>query len=201
MVRIGETAQYEEALRFVGIEPGWSALDAGYGAGGYIPLLCELVGATGRVAALDLAPENIAYDESPVREGRRAAPVDLRVVSVLDLPFPDATFDCVWCVNVAQYLTEPEFARIISEFRRVTKPGGFIAVKELDVTLFQFLPLDLATLARLATARRAKAADTGVLGAKCGPLLAPFFRQIGLTDLVRKSWLVERWAPLMPPTR
>jgi arsenite methyltransferase len=176
-------------------------LDAGCGAGGYVRLLCELVGAAGRVSALDLAPENIAHVERLIREANCTVPVDLRVGSVLDLPFADGTFDCVWCANVAQYLTEAEFVRVMGEFRRVTKPGGLVAVKELDVTLLQFLPLDPAILARLAAARRAKAAETGLLGAWCGPSLGPFFRQAGLEELVRRSWLVERWAPLPPSTR
>jgi arsenite methyltransferase len=71
----------------------------------------------------------------------------------------------------------------------------------LDVTLLQFLPLDPAILARLAAARRAKAAATGLLGAWCGPSLGPFFRQAGLEEPVRRTWLVERWAPLPPSTR
>lgn len=81
------------------------------------------------------------------------------------------------------------------------KPGGLVAVKELDVTLLQLLPLDPAILARLAAARRAKATEAGVLGAWCGPSLGPFFRQAGLHGLVRRTWLVERWAPLPPATR
>ena len=40
-----------------------------------------------------------------------------------------------------------------------------------------------------------------MLGACADRLLGPFFRQAGLTDIVRKSWLVERWAPPPPPTR
>jgi arsenite methyltransferase len=194
-------AEYEEALRFVGIKPSWTVLDAGCGSGGYVPLICELVGSTGRVTALDLAPENIAQVEQLVRESHSAAPVDSQIGSVLDLPFADATFDCVWFANVAAYLTKAEFARAMGEFRRVTKPGGIIAVKDLDVTLFQFLPLDPAIMARLAAARRAKAAQTEVLGAWCGPSLAPFFRQTGLEDIVRQSWLIERWAPVLAPTR
>ena len=194
-------AEYEEALRFAGIKPGWTVLDAGCGSGGYVPLMCEHVGSTGRVAALDLAPENVAQVERLVSGGRCAAPVDLRVGSVLDLPFADATFDCVWSANLAQYLTKTEFALVMGEFRRVAKPGGLVAVKDFDATLFQFLPLDPAILARLIAARRAKEADTGLLGIACAPLLGPFFRQAGLTDLVRRSWLVERWAPLQRQTR
>ena len=194
-------AEYEDALRFVGILPGWTVLDAGCGAGGYVPLIGELVGSTGRVAALDLAPENLTQIERLVQDDALQAPIDLRLGSVLDLPFADATFDCVWCANVAQYLTEAEFTRVLGEFRRVTKPGGIVAVKDFDATILQILPLDPAIHARLITARRAKAAETGLLGTSCGPFLGPFFRRAGLTDLARKSWLVERWAPPPPPTR
>src|SRR5215203_5486535 len=142
-----------------------------------VPLICELVGARGQVTALDLAPENVAHVERLIQEGRCAAPVDVRIGSVLDLPFADATFDCVWCANVAQYLTEVEFTRVMGEFRRVTKPGGLVAVKDFDATLLQMLPLDPAIWARLAAARQAKAAATGLLGGCCGPSLAPFFRR------------------------
>jgi arsenite methyltransferase len=194
-------AEYEEALRWVGIQHGWAVLDAGCGSGGYVPLLCELVGSSGQLTALDLAPENVAQVEQLVRKGQCAAPMDVRIGSVLDLPFAEATFDCVWCANVAQYLTEAEFTRAMAEFCRVTKPGGLVAVKDSDGTLLQLLPLDPALMARQVAARRAKAADTGVLGAWCGSSLARFFRQAGLTDIVRKGWLVERWAPMPPYTR
>ena len=156
-------AEYEDAVRFVGILPGWTVLDAGCGSGGYVPLIGELVGATGRVAALDLAPENVARVERLVREGRCVAPVDPHLGSVLDLPFADATFDCVWCANVALYLTEAEFTRVMGEFRRVTKPGGLVAVKDFDGTILQILPLDPAIHARLVAALRAETADTGLL--------------------------------------
>lgn len=188
--------EYEEALRFVGINPGSTVLDAGCGSGGYVPLLGELVGPAGQIQALDLAPENVAHVERLVQQGHCAAPLDVRVGSILDLPFADATFDCVWCANVAQYLTEAEFTRVMGEFRRVAKPGGLVAVKDSDGTLLQLLPLDPGIWARHVALRRAKAAATGVLGSWCGSSLARFFRQAGLTDIVRKGWLAERWAPV-----
>jgi hypothetical protein len=103
----------------------------------------------------------------------------------------------VWCANVAQYLT----TRLIGEFRRVTKPGDLVAVKDSDGTLLQVLPLAPAIVARQVAARHVKAAETRILGAWCGSSLAPFFRWAGLTDIVRKGWLVERWAPPTPATR
>ena len=105
----------------------------------------------------------------------------------------------MWCANVSQYLTEAEFSQVLGEFRRVTKPGGVIAVKDFDATLVQLLPLDPGIMARLVAARRARAADTGITW--WGPLLGPFFRAAGLIDLARRTWLVERWAPPAPATR
>jgi arsenite methyltransferase len=107
----------------------------------------------------------------------------------------------VWCANVAQYLTEAEFTRVMAEFHRVTKPDGLVAVKDSDGTLLQLLPLDPAIWARHVAVRRAKAAETGVLGSWCGSSLARFFRHAGLRGIVRKGWLVERWAPPTPATR
>jgi arsenite methyltransferase len=59
--------EYEYALRFVGIQAGWTVLDAGCGSGGYVPMICDQTGPTGRVSALDLAPENVAQVEGLMR--------------------------------------------------------------------------------------------------------------------------------------
>jgi len=193
--------EYEDALRFVGIQAGWTVLDAGCGSGGYVPMICEQTGPTGRVSALDLAPENVAQVEGLMRGGHCQAPVEARVGSLLDLPYAEASFDGLWCANVVQYLTKAEFARAMAEFRRVTKPGGVVAVKDSDRTLLQVLPIDPAVHARVTWAWRQKAAKTGLLGPWCGSTLASFFREIGLMEIERRSWLIERWAPPSPATR
>ena len=193
--------EYEDALRFVGVQAGWTVLDAGCGSGGYVPMICDQVGPTGKVSALDLAPENVAQVEGLVRGGHCRAPVEGRVGSLLDLLYPEATFDALWCANVVQYLTSAEFVRAMAEFRRVTRPGGIVAVKDSDRTLLQVRPIDPAVHARVTWAWREKAAKSGPLGSWCGPMLAPFFREAGLVNIERRSWLVERWAPPSPATR
>jgi arsenite methyltransferase len=193
--------EYEDALRSVGIQSGWKVLDSGCGAGGFLPLMCELAGSAGVVTALDLAPENVARVDKLVQEGRLPRNVQTCVGSMLSLPFKDASFDCVWSGNVMQYMTDTEVAGALAEFRRVLKPGGTLAAKEFDLTMAQLLPVDPGLMARFLSVRRSQAAEAGIRG----PLLAAYipadFRQAGFVEVWRRSYLVERWAPLEARTR
>ena len=128
----------------------------------------------------------------------RLSLVQTKIGSVLSLPFEDATIDCVWCANVAQYLTKPEFDRAIAEFKRVLKPGGTLAIKEHDTTIAHLHPLDPSIFARLIAARRSA---SNALGSWSGTSMPSLLRNAGLTDVSRKGWLVERWAPMAPYTR
>ena len=67
--------EYETMLRWVGIQPGWHVLDAACGNGSFLPLLSELVGATGKVSAIDLAPENVQVVEQRAQQSSWLAPV------------------------------------------------------------------------------------------------------------------------------
>jgi ubiquinone/menaquinone biosynthesis C-methylase UbiE len=117
-------------------------LDAGCGSGAFLPPLAGLVGPRGRVSAIDLAPEHVPL--AARRVSRAVCPVDVRQGSVLRLPYPDATFDVVWCANVVQYLDDDddELLRALSEMSRVVRDGGVVAVKDLDATLVTARPGD-----------------------------------------------------------
>ncbi len=192
--------EYEAALRNVGVPAGATVLDAGCGGGGFLPALCELVGPQGAVTALDLAPENVALVEARVRSGILPANVGTQVGSVLALPFADATFDHVWCANVAQYLTASEFTQMAAEFKRVAKPGALITVKDYDSTLLQLHPLANDFVTRLWLARRDNS-PSGVIGPWGGTSIPSRLRAAGLVEMSQKGWLVERWAPPSPATR
>jgi SAM-dependent methyltransferase len=192
--------EYEGALRRAGVKSGGAVLDAGCGNGGFLPILCELVGREGSVTALDLAPENVAFVEARIRAG--ALPTSLRtsVGSLLALPFPNGVFDHVWCANVAQYLTTSEFGLVAAEFRRVAKPGALITIKEFDSTIMQLHPFANDFLARLWAERRKQAASD-LIGPWGGTSIPSLLRKAGLTDISANGQLVERWAPAPDATR
>jgi ubiquinone/menaquinone biosynthesis C-methylase UbiE len=116
--------EYEAMLRSVELQPGWRVLDAGSG-GGRPPLIAEAVGPAGAIAALDLAPDNVATVERRAADWGLATPVAARVGSVTTLPYPDDHFDAVWFAATSQYLTDEELAKALTEFRRVVRPAGW----------------------------------------------------------------------------
>lgn len=188
-------AEYEAMLRSVGIQPGWHVLDAGCGSGSFLPLLAELVGPTGRVTALDLAPENVTAVRARADVGGLACPVTAEVGGVTALPFADGTFDAVWCSNTLQYLhADGEMVAALGEFRRVTRPGGLVASKEIDLGTLQYFPLDSWLFPRLFDAM-----DWPNLARARGQ--RRWLERAGLVDVWQRTTLIERWVPLTPAER
>ena len=192
--------EYEAMLRSVGLRPGWRVLDAGCGSGSYLPLLAEAVGPAGAIAALDLAPDNVASVQRRVADWEHTTPVEARAGSVLALPYADDAFDAVWCAVTVGYLTDDELATTLAEFRRVVRPGGLVALKEYDATMQRFLPAPPYILTHLCEIV-ARSGDTRYVGTMHTPSLAARLRRAGLTDVRMRTTLVERSAPLGPPER
>jgi SAM-dependent methyltransferase len=103
-----------DALR---IGPETRLLDVGCGAGRFCALAAER-GAS--VSGLDGAPAMIAI------AGRAAPRADLCVGPLDQLPWPDAAFDAVTSFNSLQFADDPVAA--LREWKRVTRPGGSIAI-------------------------------------------------------------------------
>ncbi len=186
--------EYERMLRMVGIKSGWNVLDAGCGGGSYLRLLDELVGESGQIMALDIAAENVQRVHERIQQGEFRGGVKTRAGDVVELPFPDNSFDAVWCANVTQYLNDDEVLTAFREFKRVVKPGGLVAVKEGDMTAFRFDPFPSDVLWRFFIADKDGVAR-GVLRA---PEFAANFRGLGLEDVTRHTTLAERAQPLRP---
>ena len=193
--------EYEEILRWVGIQPDWHVLDAGCGNGSYLRLMTELVGNGGRVSALDLAPENVQEVEARAGQGTWSAPVSARVGSVLDLPYDNHSLDAAWCANTSQYLTDEELRTMLGEMKRVVRPGGLIAIKDVDLTALQFQPITPTLTIHLCEAM-CHAGDQLMCQCFFRTIeLSQWLRAAGLLDIRQKPTLLVRLQPLRPVER
>ena len=97
------------------IAPGARLLDAGCGSGRTLDELARY----GRVSGADVSPE-------AVLAARRRGHDDVHRARVEELPFPDATFDVVTCLDVVEHT--PDDRATLAELWRVTRPGGLLLV-------------------------------------------------------------------------
>ncbi|MBI5879557.1 MAG: methyltransferase domain-containing protein [Chloroflexi bacterium] len=186
---------YEAMVRWVGIQPSGHVLDAGCGIGSYLPWFAELVGPTGRLSALDIAPENIVMVESRFNAKPLACPVEARAGSVLELPYPDATFDAVWSASVFQYQTEAQADQMLAEFKRVTTSGGLIAIKDFNWSgsYNSVVPFLIVNRHHEALCRSGNVEWNGIMRS---PELPRILRSAGLTEVRQRFFAVEKRAPL-----
>ncbi|MFE5772882.1 methyltransferase domain-containing protein [Streptomyces sp. NPDC056485] len=190
------SADYLNALDGVGIRPGWHVLDAGCGSGAFLPRIAELVGPSGRISAVDLAAENVERAAGRLRDRPDAPPLVVRRAGLLDLPYADGMFDAVWCSNTTQYLDDAELAGALAELRRVTRPGGLVAVKDVDGSLSTVRPADPFLITDFL---RASAASPGYARQLLrGRDLYRWLRAAGLTAVRQHTILMEHHAPLTP---
>ncbi|WP_030171158.1 methyltransferase domain-containing protein [Spirillospora albida] len=108
------------------LRPGASVLDIGCGPGTITAGLADRV-APGRVVAADSA--ETVLDEARRSAGGRSN-IEFAVADVHALDFPDAAFDVVHAHQVLQHVADPVTA--LREMRRVTRPGGVVAVRDVD---------------------------------------------------------------------
>jgi len=114
----------EAVIAGAGIRSGDSVLDVACGTGLATRRAAEIVGASGRVAGLDLNPGMLAKARSI------EMPAPGRIVwhegNALELPFADREFRAVICQQGVEFF--PDLPRAAREMVRVLVPGGRVAV-------------------------------------------------------------------------
>jgi SAM-dependent methyltransferase len=123
-------ASTRDLFTAAGIDPGMRVLDIGSGAGDVAMLVADIVGPTGEVVGLEVAPETIAIAEE------RAAAAGLGNVRFVEadlrhLDLGEGTFDAVVGRWVLMYQPDPvELLRRLASYLR---PGGIVAFQESDL--------------------------------------------------------------------
>jgi MPBQ/MSBQ methyltransferase len=112
--------------QLAGLKPDMQVLDVGGGLGGAARTLAVEFGC--RVTVLDLT-------EAYIEAGRMLTSllslderVSLQAGDALQLPFGDSLFDVVWTQNSGMNIADK--GRLYSEFHRILRPGGVLAIQE-----------------------------------------------------------------------
>ena len=183
------------------LRAGMDLLDVGCGPASITADLAERV-APGRVVALDAAAGALEAARKTLRERGLSEQVEVTSGDVMALPFEDASFDVVHAHQVLQHLADPVGA--LAEMRRVTRPGGIVAVRDAVYSAMTWFPepagLEQWRSVYMATAR----ANGGEPDA--GSRLLSWARAAGFTDVTAsaatwcyatpadRAWQSETWA-------
>ena len=171
-------------------------LDLACGDGFYTRRIAERLGSGGFITGVDI---NLAYlSEASVEASRQSgrAKIDFVAASFDRLPFPDDTFDLVWCAQSLYTLPDPVV--VIGHLARVLRPGGLVIVLENDTLHQVFLPwpVHLELPIRAAELRSFQDGSRNSSKYYVGRRLPAILAAAGLEPLRMTTHAFDRHAPL-----
>ena len=139
----------EEQARFLtwlDLDPTARVLDVACGSGGPTLRLTRLAGC--HVVGIDIQAEGVAAARAEAeRVGLTAHATFEQHDASQPLPFPDASFDAVLCIDAINHL--PDRLAVLREWRRVLKPGGRLVFTDPIVVTGPLSNEEIATRASI----------------------------------------------------
>lgn len=137
----------------------------------------------------------VEVDVAAIEKARQALPdAELHRAGAQALPFDDARFDCVTCIEVLEHIPAESRRGALTEMHRVLAPGGRLVLRTPHAGLFAFLdPHNLRfrfpALYRRLVGRGAR--DAGYDAWSHGVVWHHHFRLAELVELLGDGWRIE----------
>jgi SAM-dependent methyltransferase len=125
VIHPGGRASTGQLLAWAELQPGERALDIGCGVATTALRLARECRAS--VVAADLSPLMRERASRAVEAAGLAGRVEVAAADILDMPYPDDSFDCVIAEAVTMFVGRP---RAAAELVRVCRPGGRVLATE-----------------------------------------------------------------------
>jgi SAM-dependent methyltransferase len=125
----GFAAEASWLLDQAGVEAGWRAVDVGCGPIGIMDLLCDRVAVTGETVGVDNEARMIAMARDVAAE-LNLTNLTLVEAQATDTGLQPASFDFAHARLLLVNVPDPE--RVVAELAALVRPGGVVALQEVD---------------------------------------------------------------------
>ncbi len=164
-------------LEAIELRSGIQVLDAGCGTGAITRMIAREI-TPGKVYGVDIDPVFIGEAERLVIE-EDFPNIHYQLGDICNLEFDDDFFDATYCRLVLMHVKDPVL--VLSEFKRVTKQNGIIAVSDFDdgtIVVYPPFPMGLNLWGKFGEIAKSRGDDRYI-----GRKLFSFFSQIGLESI------------------
>lgn len=117
-----------KALELLDIKKGEVVLEIGFGTGHCLKKMAELVGEDGRVYGIDISAGMVKVSKKRLEKAGLLDRVKMCCGDASELPYEDNKFDAVFMSFTLELFDTPEIPKVLSEIKRVLKPGGRLGV-------------------------------------------------------------------------
>lgn len=188
--------ELQRILDALPLAPAMKALDLACGDGFYTRRIADRLGRGGAITGVDVNLAYLARARAEAASHTGPATIDFVAASVDRLPFPDESFDFVWCAQSLYSLPDPVV--VLRYLARVLRPGGIVAILENDTMHQVFLPwpVGLELPLRAAELRALSAETPNPSKYYVGRRLPAVFAQAGLEPMSMATRAIDRQAPL-----
>lgn len=114
------------------IEPQETILEVACGTGRATLEIARQLAAGNKMFAVDLTEAMIQKAKKKIEREGLLDKVEFKLADAKALPFPDSSFDMLYNAYMFDLIDLPDIPEIISEFKRVLKPGGRLVLVNMS---------------------------------------------------------------------
>jgi ubiquinone/menaquinone biosynthesis C-methylase UbiE len=119
----------KKIIKALKIKAGQCVADVGAGTGGFLPLLHKKVTASGKVYAVEISDNFLEYIQQR-KKVEKLSSVEPIKGGYTSSNLPSQSCDIILLVDVYHHLDKPE--QMLSDFNRVLRPQGLLAIVDFD---------------------------------------------------------------------